>query len=338
MQKNSVSYNQIMADLSKKIYSPVYFLYGEEPYYIDKISDFISKNVLTEEEKSFNQTVLYGKDVDAAIITNTAKRYPMMANHQVVIVKEAQETRNFEDLIHYIGNPLPSTILVLNYKYKPLDGRKKIFKTLQENAVVLQTKKLYNDKIPGWISERLKSGNYQIEPKAAMLLTEFLGNDLLKIENELRKLIITLAANQKIITSDHIERNIGISKDFNIFELQNALVEKNPVKTQQIIKYFAANQKNHHITPTITNLYFFFAKILTLHVLKDKSRQSIAAALKINPYFVSDYEKAARSFPLGKVIKIISLLREYDMKSKGSGNVSAGPEDLLMELTYKILH
>ncbi|MCK4923255.1 MAG: DNA polymerase III subunit delta [Bacteroidales bacterium] len=338
MQKTSYTYEQIMADLARKIYNPVYFLSGEEPYYIDKITDYIVKNVLKEEEKSFNQSILYGKETDAATIINTAKRYPMMANHQVVIVKEAQEVKNIENLIYYIGDPLPSTILVINYKYKTLDKRKKIYKAIKGSSVFLETKKLYDDKIPGWISTRLKSSDFRIEPKAAMLLTEFLGNDLLKIENELDKLTITLPENVKIITSDHIERNIGISKDYNNFELQNALIERNPVKTNRIIKYFASNQKNHHITQIITHLYFFFSKVLTYHVLKDKSRQNVAASLKIHPFFVSDYEKASRVFHVGKVVKIISILREYDMKSKGSGNISAGPEDLLMELTYKILH
>lgn len=327
-----------MANLNRKIYSPVYFLSGEEPYFIDKISDYIAKNVLKEEEKSFNQSVIYGKETDAAAITNLAKRYPMMSNHQVVIVKEAQEIKNIEELIYYIENPLKSTILVINYKYKKLDKRKKIYKAVQNNCVFLETKKLYDDKIPGWIVKKLESSNIKIEPKAAMLLTEFLGNDLLKIENELDKLKITLDENTSIITSDHIERNIGISKDYNNFELQKALVERNPVKTQRIIQYFASNQKNHHITQTITTLFFFFSKVLTYHVLKDKSRQNVASTLKINPYFVGDYEKAAKAYSAGKVVRIISTLREYDMKSKGTGNISAGPGDLLMELTYKILH
>ncbi len=338
MLKASYSYEQILTDLSNKIYHPIYFLSGEEPYYLDKITDYIIKHVLTEEEKSFNQTILYGKETDAATITNTAKRFPMMANYQVVVVKEAQELKNIEDLIYYFGQPLKSTILVINFKYKKLDKRKKVFKVLKENSVFLETKKLYDDKIPGWISEQLKIKKYNIEPKAAVLITEFLGNDLQKIENELDKLIITLPSDIRIITPDHVERNIGISKDFNNFEFQKALIERNPVKANRIIMYFASNQKNHHIASTITHLYFFYSKVLTYHVLKDKTRQSVATSLKIHPFFVGDYEKAARAYSLGKVVRIISVLREYDMKSKGMGNISTGAEGLLKELTYKILH
>lgn len=338
MIKPKQTFEQIIGDLKNKIYHPIYFLSGDEPYYTDKISDFILKNVLTEAEKSFNQSILYGKESDAALITNTAKRFPMMANYQVVVVREAQEVKNFENLIYYFEKPLKSTILVLNYKYKSLDKRKKIYKTLQENALIFESKQLYPDKIPGWISSYLKPKGLGIEPKAAVLLTEFLGNELQKIENEIQKLIITLPENMKIINADHVERNIGISKEFNNYEFQNALVNRDVVKANRIIRYFASNQKNHHITQTITHLYFFFTKILIFHALKDKSRQNVASQLKINPFFVSDYEKAARTYSISKTILIISWLREYDMKSKGFGNVSSQAEDLLKELSFKIIH
>jgi DNA polymerase-3 subunit delta len=261
-----------------------------------------------------------------------------MSAHQVVTVKEAQQLKNLDDLIYYIENPLKSTLLILNYKYKSPDKRKKVFKSIQENAVMFESKKLYEDKIPVWITAALKSKNYNIEPKAAVLLTEFLGNDLAKIENELEKLIITMPDNVRLITPDHIERNIGISKEYNNFELQKALTEKNVLKANMIIKYFAANPKNNPITVTITNLYFFFSKVLTYQVLTDKSISNVASVLKISPYFVSDYEKAARTFPSGKVVKIISYLREYDVKSKGFGSISADDGDLMKELVFKILH
>lgn len=338
MLKPELSFEQIMGDLRNKIYHPVYFLSGDEPYYIDRITDFILDNVLTDEEKAFNQTILYGKDSDAAMIINTAKRFPMMANHQVVVVREAQEVKNFDSLVFYLESPQPSTILVLAYKYKSLDKRTKLYKAIQEKAQVFESRKLYNDRIPGWISGYLKEKDYRIEPKAAVLLTEFLGNDLQKIENEISKLIITLPGSMKIITADHVERNIGISKEFNNFEFQNALIERDVVKANRIVRYFGSNQKNNHITQTITHLYFFFSKLLIYHVLKDRSRKNVAAQLRINPYFVSDYEKAAKVFSAGKVVRIISYLREYDMKSKGYGNVSAEAEDLLKELTFKIIH
>ncbi len=338
MLKSAQSYEQIINDLKNKIYHPVYFLTGDEPFYIDKITDYAAQNILTPEEKSFNQTILYGRDVDAAAIINTAKRFPMMANQQLVIVREAQEVKNFEELIHYIENPLKSTILFLTYKYKSLDKRLKVYKALRENAIIMESKKLYDDKVPGWIASFLRSKDYQIEPKAAMLLTEFLGNDLSKIANETEKLIITLPQGMKIITADHIEKNIGISKEYNNFELQNALVSRNAVKANRIIRYFADNQKNHHISATITSLYFFFSKLLTYHFLKDRSRKNVAASLKINPYFVTEYEAAARIYKTKKVVLIISLLREYDLKSKGYGNVTTEPGDLLKELVFKILH
>lgn len=338
MLKTSPSFDQIIKDLKNKIYHPIYFLSGEEPYYIDKISDYIINNTLKEEEKAFNQTISYGKETSAAQISNSAKRFPMMSNYQVVVVKEAQEVKDFDDLIYYFSSPLKSTILVINYKYKKLDKRKKTYKALKENAVFLETKKLYDDKIPDWISKSLQKKGYSIDTKAGMLLTEFLGNDLLKIENELDKLIITLPQGIKTISPDHVERNIGISKDYNNFELQKALIERKPLKANRIINYFASNQKKHHISQTITFLYFFYSKVLMYHVLKDKSQRNVAANLKIHPFFVNDYAQAARSYPAGKVVRIISILREYDMKSKGYGSISTDTSGLLKELIYKILH
>lgn len=338
MLKSALSFEQIMTDLKNKIFHPIYFLTGDEPYYIDRITEFASKHILTEEEKSFNQTIMYGKDTDAAQITNTAKRFPMMANQQVVIVKEAQEVRNFDELVYYVQTPLKSTILILNYKYKSLDKRLKVYKALAENAVIFESKKLYDDKIPAWIAAHLKSQDYQIEPKAAALLTEFLGNELSRIANEIEKLLITLPDGMRIITADHIERNIGISKEYNNFELQNALVNKDTVKANRIIRYFADNQKNHHISQTITHLYFFFSKLLLYHVLKDKSRQNVAANLKIHPFFVTEYEKAGRIYNVRKTVLVISWLRDYDLRSKGYGSSSAEAGDLLKELIYKILH
>ena len=338
MIKNEITYEQILGDLKNKIYHPVYFLSGDEPYYIDKLADYAAKNILKEEEKAFNQTILYGKDVMARDINSAARRFPMMSNYQVIIVKEAQDIKDFEELVYYIGEPLKSTILFLCYKYSSLDKRKKIHKALEQNAVMYYSKKLYDDKIPAWIANHLKPLNYQIEPKAAILLTEFLGNDLSKIANELEKLIITLPDGMRIISSLHIERNIGISKEYNNYELQNALIARDVLKTNRIIRYFADNQRNISISQTISHLYFFFVKLLTLHTLKDKSPSNIAASLKIHPFFVKDYEKAGRVFPINKVVQCISLLREYDMKSKGFGNSSAEPGDLLKELIYKISH
>ncbi len=316
----------------------MYFLSGEENYYIDKISDFIAKNVLTENEKSFNQTVFYGKDSEVASVINASKRFPMMSNYQVIILKEGQELKDFDELIHYIEKPLNSTILVINYKYKNPDNRKKVFKSLRQYAVFFESKKVYDDKIPMWISDLLKEKNYKIEPKAAMLLTEFIGNDLSRIENEIEKLIITIPENIKIITADHVERNIGISKDYNVFELQKALTRNDVVKANRIINYFAQNPKNHPFAFTIINLFNYFSKVMTYHYLNGKSDREVAAILKIHPYFVSDYANASRVFNKGRLVHLISLLREYDVKSKGVGNVSTSEGQLLKELIYKIIH
>ncbi len=338
MQKPAFSYEQIVTDLKNKIYHPIYFLTGDEPFYIDRITDYLAKHVLSPEEQSFNQTIIYGKDADAAKVINAAKRFPMMANQQLVIVKEAQEIQDFDNLVYYAENPLKSTILVLNYKYKNLNKNQKLFKAFSKNGVVFESKKLYDDKVPGWIASWLRKKNCQIEPKAAILLTEFLGNDLSKISNELDKLMITLPEGMKIITAGHIEKNIGISKEYNNFELQKALVNRDPVKANRIIRYFADNQANNSIIQTIIHLYFFYSRILLYHGLRDKSKSNVAASLKVHPYFVPEYEKAARIYTIKKTVRIISWLREYDLKSKGYGSTNVGAGELLKELIFKILH
>ncbi len=334
-----MNFEQIISELKNKIYKPIYFLSGDEPYFIDLITKYINDNVLTDAEKSFNQSVMYGKETEIHTVINAAKRFPMMANYQVVIVKEAQNIKNIDDLIHYANTPLKSTILVINYKYKTLDKRKKLYKALNENCVLFESKKLYDNEVPGWINGYLKNKNRTVDPSAGMLLTEYLGNDLSKIANELDKLIITLPEGEFKISTSHIERNIGISKDYNNFELHKALTQKNVLKSNRIVNYFGHNSKDNPFTLTISSLYHFYSKVLTYHFIKDKSdRRVIAATLKVNPYFVGDYEKAAKSYNPRKTVEIISLLREYDLKSKGYNNVSTSHGELLKELVYKILH
>ncbi|MFP4365917.1 MAG: DNA polymerase III subunit delta [Bacteroidales bacterium] len=330
---------EIYNELKNKIYRPVYLFTGQEPYYIDRLTDFMINKILTEEEKAFNQTVLYGKDTDAATVINAARRFPMMSNHQLIVVKEAQQMKDIDDLFIYVKNPLNSTILVINYKYNTYDKRKKLYKAVQEcNGALLESSRLYENKIPDWITSWLRNKKCSIEPSACMLLVEYLGTDLGKIENELEKLILALPENDKKVTTLSIERNIGISKDYNNFELQKALGQKNVLKANRIINYFAKNPKDNPFTLTITSLFFYFSKIFTLHFLKDKSKKNIASALKINPYFVSEYEQASKKYNPRKTALIISWLREYDMRSKGFGNSSASDGDLLKELVYKILH
>jgi DNA polymerase-3 subunit delta len=317
---------------------PIYFLMGEEPYYIDKISDYIEETVLDEAEKGFNQMVIYGRDVSVDDIVSNAKRYPMMAERQVVIVKEAQDlSRTIEKLAIYAANPQPTTVLVINYKYKKIDKRKALYKAIQKSGVVFEGKKLYENQVADWIRRTLSGANYNISPKAAQMLVEFLGTDLSKIANELNKLKIVLPEGTQI-TPEHIEENIGISKDFNNFELRKAIGDRNVVKAQQIAKYFAENPKDNPMVVTIALLFNFFSQLLHLHGMKDKSPRNVASALRINPYFVNEYLSAARNYPMKKVSTIISLLRECDVKGKGVG-VNAIPQgDLLKELLVKILN
>ena len=338
-----MTFEQILSDLKNKVYHPVYFLMGEEPYFIDVVTDYIAENILDESEKGFNQTILYGRDTDALTIISQAKRFPMMANHQVVIIKEAQSIRNIEDLLPYIKNPLKSTLLVICYKYKTLDKRKKFTKEVGENAILFESKKLYENQIQSWINIYLKEKGYQINPKASLLLTEFLGTDLSKIANELEKLMLNIPAESNgsallTITAEHIEENIGISKDFNNFELHNALGTRNILKANQIINYFAANPKNNPLVVTISLLYSFFSKTFAYHHIKDKSKNNVASMLKINPFFVKDYDIAAKNYNINKLTSVISHLREYDTKSKGLDNATTTDGELLKELVYKIMH
>ncbi|HBH49320.1 MAG TPA: DNA polymerase III subunit delta [Bacteroidales bacterium] len=333
-----MTFDSILSDLKQKKYAPIYFLMGDEPYFIDRITDYIAANVLSEADKAFNQSVLYGKDVDIASVINAAKRFPMMADYQVVIIKEAQNIGNIDDLVYYADNPLNSTLLVINFKYKKLDKRKKLYKVLEKNHVLFESKRLYEDRVPDWITKYLKTKGFDIQPTGALLLTEFLGSDLSKISMELEKLIITLPEGEKLISPVHIEENIGISKDFNNIELQQALIKRDHLKAFRIVDHFAQNQKSNPFPVTIAMLYSFFNKILVYYFLQDKSKMSVASALKINPYFVSDYQRGASIYPPKKAVSIISALREYDLKSKGVGSLSSTPGDLLKELIFKILN
>lgn len=333
-----MAHQTILNDLKNKVYHPIYFLSGEEAYYIDLIADYIENNVLDANEKEFNQTILYGKDTDMITVISEAKRYPMMANHNVVIVKEAQHLEKQLDLLEqYLVQPTPSTILVFCYKYKVLDGRKGVTKKIKKEAVVLESKKLYDDKIPDWITNYLKAKDYSITPKACLLLANFLGTNLSKLVNEIDKLIINVPAGTTI-TPEHVEQNVGISKDFNSFELTKALGTLDVFKANQIVNYFAKNEKEHPLVMVISLLYGFFTNILKYHYTTDKSKNNIAAQLKISPFFVSEYNLAAKNYPIKKAVKVIEYLREYDLKSKGVNSSSASGGELMKELVFKIMH
>ncbi len=327
----------IISDIKNGNIKPIYFLMGEEPYYIDKISEYIENNVLDEAERGFNQIVMYGRDVAIDEIVSSAKRYPMMAERQVIIVKEAQDlAHSIDKLESYAENPQLTTVLVLNYKYKKLDKRKKIYKAIAKNGLIYESKKLYENQVSDWIRRILSGKKYQIEPKASQMLVEFLGTDLSKISNELDKLTTVLPV-ETIINAAHIEENIGISKDFNNFELRKAVGEKNIVKANRIINYFAENPRKHPLVMTISLLNSFFTQLLSYHGLKDKSRAMVAKTLGVSPYFVGDYVSASKNYPMRKVAQVIALLRNADVKSKGVG-ANQTQRDILKELIFKILH
>ena len=329
---------QITKDIKAGNIKPIYFFMGEEPYYIDKLTDFIQDNVLQEHERDFNQTIIYGRDTTIEEVISSAKRYPMMADKQVVIVREAQElSRYIEKLEGYVENPQPTTVLVFAYKYKTLDKRKKTFKLLEKFGVVYESKKLYDNQVGEWIKRVLSGQGYAIEPKATAILVEFLGTDLSKINNELDKLKIILPKGHTITPKD-IEENIGFSKDFNNFELRSALGEKNQLKSYQIVEYFVQNPKDNPIIVTTGMVFGFFSQLLQYHGLKDKSKFNVAKELKINPFFVKDYELAARNYPMRKVSAIIGTLRDIDVKSKGVGAVSMTHHDLLKEMLLNIFN
>ena len=330
-------FENIISDLKNKIYDPVYLLFGEEPYFIDLISDFIEGNILSSQEKEFNQNIVYGKDVNVATVVSYAKRYPMMSNYQVLIVKEAQDLTDIESFLPYVQDPVKSTILVLCYKYGKIDKRKSLFKAVEKTGVVMESAFFYDNKIPEWINTYVRERGFSISPKASVLLAEFVGNELSKIVNELTKLFINLPAGSEI-TEDVIEKNIGISKDFNVFELQKALGKKDVYKANMIIRYFGANLKDNPLVKIIPILYLFFTKILLYHYLPDKSRNNAAAALSVNPFFIQDYQTAARNYPVHRLVAVISDLREYDLKAKGLDNATATDGELMKELVFKILH
>jgi len=334
----AVTYEEIISDLKNRIYKPVYFLAGEEPYYIDLITNYIEDKVLPEEEKAFNQIIVYADDTNIAAIIDTARRFPMMSSHQVVVIKEAQSLKKLDDLIIYLEKPLVSTILVFCYKYRTIDKRTKLYKALESHAIYFESVRLRDYQIPAWIERYLMTKGIKTNPSASAMLTEYLGTDLHKIVNELDKLIITLPEGKPVITTSLIEKNIGISKDYNNFELQKAIGEKNILKANMIVHYFADNPKDNPITLSIASLFGFFSKLLTYHYLTDKSKNNIAAVLKVNPYFVKDYENSATIYNVSKTVHIISLLRTFDMRSKGYGDSGTEPGELLKEMVFRILH
>jgi len=338
---------EIISGIRERKMYPVYFLMGEEPYFIDLITDHIEKHLLPEELKAFNQQVFYGKDSDIRTILETALRHPMMSEKQVVIVKEAQELKlstsgeeEKDPFLSYVENPNPATVLVFAYKYRKLDKRTRFYKALHESnhCLLFESEKIKDYKIPDWIMGYFSKKEMSIDTKAAMLLTEHVGNSISNVVNELDKLILSLPGGSKQITAEHIEKYTGYSKDFNVFELQNAIIAGDVKKANRIVFHFCKNPKDHPLTVTIAVLYQFFVKILLYHAVRQQPRGKIAAALKVREFFLKDYEKASHRFSVTRLAAILSALRKTDARSKGIGNISSSPCDLLKELLFYILH
>ncbi|MBE0649823.1 MAG: DNA polymerase III subunit delta [Bacteroidales bacterium] len=332
------SERQILESLKKKIFNPVYFLYGEEPYYIDTLTAYLEQNALEEADRDFNQTVVYGRDTTPREIIDQARRFPMMSNYLLIIVKEAQDLGNIELLEPYLQAPSASTILVINYKYKKLDKRKSTYKLLSksQDTVLFESAKLYDNQIPDWISDKVRGMGFTISPGSALLLSEYLGNDLSRISNELKKLMINLGPGDPI-TSDNIEQNIGISKEFNIFELTKALSTRDAFRAFRIIQYFEANPKQNSLFLVIPMIHSFFMKVFLFHQISSESKNIVASKLGINPFFYEEYRTAAKNYPPEKLKQIITQLHELDLKCKGVGlrdSTSYGP---LKDFTLQIL-
>lgn len=347
---------------------------GEEPFFIDVLSDTIEKNALTDDEREFNLSILYGKDTDIQSLLNAAKRFPMMSQYHLVLVREAQSLRNltpkerakeevavegsaasaevaakgtkrskpkapddFDLLLKYLENPLQSTILVFSHKHKSLSVRSKLLQSLDKNGIIFESKRIHDSKLPAWIDDYVVKKGYHISPKASQMVADHLGNDLAKVINELLKLFILLPKETEI-TPAVIEENIGISKDFNIFELQNALGGMDREKAYRIANYFGENPKANPLVLTLSMLYLFFQKIMMYHFAPDRSNSALAGSLGINPYFLKDYQSAAKNYPPDRLERIFSYLKQCDLRSKGVGQRDPQPGELLKELIFKIMH
>lgn len=331
-----MSHEKILAEWKKKVFKPIYWLEGEENYFIDKVVDYAEHNILSETEKGFNLTVFYGKDASWPEVINSCRRYPMFSERQVVLLKEGQQMKDIEKLESYIENPLSSTILVVSYKEKKVDGRTKFAKLLKENGVLLSTKKIYENQLPEWTQEMVANHGYEITAKALMLLVDHIGNDLSRIENEIEKILVNLGK-RKTITEDDIEQFIGISKEFNVFEFQNALAAKDLAACMRIIQYFEANPKAAPIQLILPSLYLFFSKLYMIHGISSGDEKTVAASIGVNPYFVKDYLKAVKHYSFPQVERAILLLHQYNLRSIGVSDIGTEDASLLKEMVFKII-
>lgn len=331
-----MSVESIIQDWKKSSFKPLYWLEGEEEYYIDKAVDYAEHQLLSEAEASFNLTVFYGKDAQWAEVVNACSRYPMFAERQVVILKEAQQMRDIEKLEPYIENPLSSTVLVVSYKDKKLDARKKFTKLVKEKGVLVSTKKLYEKDLPQWTEQLVKSRGLSISVKGLNLLVDHIGNDLVRIENEIEKISVNLGK-RVTITEDDIEEYIGVSKEFNVFELQSALAIKDLAKSIRIIQYFEANPKAGPAQLVLPSLYSFFSKVFMVFGAGGANDKAVAAATGIHPFYVKEYMEAARRYGYTGIERVLLLLHQYNLKNVGVGSAGSENASLLKELVLKIL-
>ncbi len=331
-----MSAEKIIADWKKGVFKSIYWLEGEESFFIDKVVNYAEHNILSESESGFNLSVFYGKDAEWATVVNACMRYPMFAERQVVLLKEAQQMRDIEKLEGYIENPLPSTVFVVSYKEKKVDGRSKLSKLLKQQAELLTTKKMYDSQLPEWAGQMVQHHGLTISPKALHLLVDHIGNDLSRIQNEIEKLAVNLGA-RKNITEDDIENYIGVSKEFNVFELQTAIAQKDLPKAIRIIHYFEANPKAAPIQMILPALYNFFSKVFMVFSVPSPDEKSVASAIGVNPYFVRDYLGAARKYDYTGVEKILLLLHQYNLRSIGVHNGGSTDAGLLKEMTVKMM-
>lgn len=336
-----MSSDEILRDIKAKRFSPVYVLHGEEPFFIDQVADAVETHALAESERGFNQTILYGKDMDHVTLLDYLRRYPMMSERQVVILREAQEMKSLTELTAYMENPMTTTVFVVCHKHKKVDSRTKFGKALQgKNVVLLESKKLYDNQIADWIMHFCKSHKMQMEPAAAALMAEYLGADLSRIANELEKLTLNLPAGTTV-NAGHVQEYVGISKEYNVFELQKALATRDLAKMARIEHYFAANIRKNPLIVTISSLYGYFSKVYMLHALKGATDAEILKALDLrSDWFLKEYRIAANNYSTAQTVAVISLLREYDLRSKGinNDNTSTGEEELMKELFWRMLH
>ena len=335
-----MSYQKILTDVKKKQFAPVYFLHGEESYFIDLIADTIEEHALAEHERAFNQTILYGKDTDHLQVVDAARRFPMMAERQLVVIKEAKEMKSLKDLQTYVEKPSPTTVLVICHKHKKYNFNSKFGKALKAQAVVFEAKPLYDNQVPDWIADYLRSKQLKAGPAAAELLAEYLGAELSKVVNELDKLALNVPADSEV-TQQLIEQHIGISKDYNVFEFQKALGVRDVLKANRMVQYFIANPSKNPIQVIIGSLYNYFSKIYLFHSVARAPEPEILSTMGLHSsFFLREYRGAARHYSLSKAQEVIHILREFDLKSKGVGYNSTGkPEgELLKEMAWRILH